>query len=268
MKKLVQIPAKWFGYRFAPDNHVVPVLRLEQFHRLAGPGYFYINPLHETTLPAISLGVRMGEFQFNEVISSDGIPFRIAVTVLFSFNPAHAVPAARPQIVRAAPEVLVSAVQNHTEHDLRRQVARYEADVLYRGNTLANLEKELVRLLHSRLNMMGITPLDNGVFIKETLAPAKFRESRLLARQYQDTLRALGGQEIALIEQAIRAGLVAGLEKHQGQITLFSGLDGNTQPSPTDIARDTAAHSPASTTHTYRPNGVTNSNSPQLEISG
>jgi hypothetical protein len=162
----------------------------------------------------------------------------------------------------------VSAVQNHTEHDLRRQVARYEADVLYRGNTLANLEKELVRLLHSRLNMMGITPLDNGVFIKETLAPAKFRESRLLARQYQDTLRALGGQEIALIEQAIRAGLVAGLEKHQGQITLFSGLDGNTQPSPTDIARDTAAHSPASTTHTYRPNGVTNSNSPQLEISG
>lgn len=261
MKKLVQIPAKWFGARFAPDNHVVPVLRMEQFHRLAGPGYFHINPLHETTLPAISLAARLGEFTFAEVMSRDGIPFRITVTVLFNFNPANAIPAAQAQLVRAAPEILVGVVRNHTEHGLRRQVARIEAETLYRDDTLADVEKNLVRLLRSRLAMIGMTPLDNGMFIKETLAPTRFRESLLIAKQYQDTLRALGGQEIELIEQAIRAGLVAGLEKNHGQVTIFSGLDGNMQPSAAEIARDTAVAPPPPANGAYRPH------SPQ-EVSG
>lgn len=269
MKKLFQIPAKWIGYRFAPDNHVVPVLRMERYHRLVGPGYFHISPLHETTLPAISLAVRLGEYKFDEVISCDGIPFSIAVTVMFNFNPAQAMPAAQPQLVRAAPEMLVKVVKNHTEHGLRRQVARIAAETLYSGDTLANIERDLIRLLRTRLAMIGITPLDNGVFIKETIAPAKFRESLLIAKQYQDTLRALNGQEIQLIEQAIRAGLVAGLEKNHGQVTLFSGLDGNAQPTAAEIARDTAVnqHQPAHTKGAYPANGI-HSSHPAQELSG
>ncbi|GIK55717.1 MAG: SPFH domain-containing protein [Chloroflexi bacterium] len=252
IKKMVQIPAKWFGARFAPDNHVAPVLRMEQYHRLAGPGYFRINPLHETTLPAISLAVRLGEFKFEEVMSRDGIPFSITITVMFNFNPANAIPAAQPQVVRAAPEMLVSVVRNHTEHGLRRQVARIDAETLYSGDTLAHVERDLVRLLRTRLAMIGITPLDNGVFIKETLAPSRFRESLLIAKQYQDTLRALNGQEGQLIEQAIRAGLIAGLEKNHGQVTLFSGLDGQMQPTATEVARETAVSPPHHNNGTYR----------------
>ncbi|HRQ41060.1 MAG TPA: SPFH domain-containing protein [Chloroflexota bacterium] len=260
IKKMVQIPAKWFGGRFAPDNHVVPVLRMERYHRLAGPGYFHINPMHETTLPAISLAVRLGEFKFEEVMSRDGIPFSIAVTVMFNFNPAHAIPAAQPQVVRAAPEMLAGVVRNHTEHGLRRQVARIEAETLYSGDTLANVERDLVRLLRTRLAMIGITPLDNGVFIKETLAPTRFRESLLLAKQYQDTLRVLNGQQGELIEQAIRAGLVNGLEKNHGQVTLFSGLDGNVQPTAAEVVRETAVQPPRPSNGTYGSNGVTGPN--------
>ncbi len=268
LKKMVQIPAKWFGARFAPDNHVVPVLRLEQYHRLAGPGYFRINPLHETTLPAISLSVRLGNFTFNDVMSRDGIPFSITVIVMFNFNPANAISAAQPQIARATSEMLEGVVRNHTEHGLRRQVARIPAETLYSGDTLAEVEQNLVRLLRTRLQMIGIAPLDNGVFIKETLAPARFRESLLMAKQYQDTLRALNGQEGQLIEQAIRAGLVAGLEKNHGQVTLFSGLDGNMQPTAAELAQDVARDTAVSPANgAYRANGVHGPN-PQPEISG
>lgn len=267
IKKMVQIPAKWLGARFAPDNHVMPVLRLERYHRLAGPGYFRINPLHEATLPPISLAVRLGNFTFNEVMSRDGIPFSITITVMFNFNPANAIPAAQPQVARAAPEMLENVVRNHTEHGLRRQVARIEAEMLYSGDTLANVERDLVRLLRTRLAMIGISPLDNGVFIKETLAPTRFRESLLIAKQYQDTLRALNGQEGQLIEQAIRAGLVAGLEKNHGQVTLFSGLDGQVQPTAAEMVRETAVQSPASANGAYRANGVHGPNN-QTEISG
>ena len=42
------------GIRFAPDNHVVPVLRLGQYKRLEGPGFFRVTPGLEEVLRPIS----------------------------------------------------------------------------------------------------------------------------------------------------------------------------------------------------------------------
>lgn len=245
MKKVVQRFGKWFGYRFAPDNHVMPVLRLEQFHRLEGPGYFRINPMSESTLPAVSLGIRRGDFNFAEVRTADNIPYNINVTVLFKFSPAQAIPAAQPQMVRATAEMLTGIVKLRTEHGLRRLVGRFEAEALAQGETMAAIERDLRRHLHANLQIVGLQPLDNGVMISETVPPKKFQEAMLAVKQHEATLRALAGNREAQVEQAIRAQFLGGLENYRGQVTLLSSLEGIALPSQAEIARYAALRQPA-----------------------
>ncbi|UCG12375.1 MAG: hypothetical protein JSU72_18065, partial [Deltaproteobacteria bacterium] len=87
MKGLFRVLGLAIGIRFAPDNHVVPVLRLERYHRVEGPGFFRVDPLRERTLPPVKTSIHIGNFAFEEVLSRDNIPFRVTMTVLFTFDP-------------------------------------------------------------------------------------------------------------------------------------------------------------------------------------
>ena len=75
MKRLCSFLGRLVGIHFAPDNHVVPVLRLEQYDCVKGPGFFWIMPLLERTLPAVKTSLYVGNFYFEEVLSKDNIPF-------------------------------------------------------------------------------------------------------------------------------------------------------------------------------------------------
>ena len=91
------------------------------------------------------------------------------------------------------------------------------------------IERDLTNYLRAQLRVLGLVTLrQGGVLIKETTPPEKFKMAMLAAKQHQITLQVLGDHyEGELIEQAIRAQFLAGIEGHEGNITLWSSLDGS-----------------------------------------
>jgi hypothetical protein len=227
MRGLIFAVGRRFGFRFAPDNHLVPVLHFERYHRLEGPGVFWTLPLIERTLEAISTGLRVGNFTFDEILSRDNIPFTFQLTVLFTFEPAQPPKNIAAQLVRLPGRVLLDIVQDYTSQALRRLASRVEAEALGAESTLAHIERDLTRFLTAQLRILGIAPLKNGgVLIKETVAPEKFERAMLTVRRHEAILSLLARyRELNLIDQAIRAGFLSGLEDHAGNLTLLSPLE-------------------------------------------
>ncbi len=232
---------KFFGGRFAPDNTVVPVMRYEQFHRLAGPGIFHIKPMMETTLEPVSLGIRIGEFKFEDVLSHDNIPFSMRMTVLFKFDPEATHEKMLPQLVRLSPRILEDIVKKYANRGVRRLAARFDAEELCNEQPMQTIERDLTRFLRANLAALGLAPLPtDGILIQEMVAPYKFQQTMLAIRQHKATLEVLQGyQEAQLVDQALRAQFLAGLEHHEGNLTVLSALEGGMFPNMLDMLRTT-----------------------------
>ena len=69
MNGIVNFVGRTVGIQFAPDNHIIPILRWGRFHRIKGPGYFWINRLSEETLSPINVGLQVGNFIFSDVLA-------------------------------------------------------------------------------------------------------------------------------------------------------------------------------------------------------
>ncbi|MBK8128918.1 MAG: SPFH domain-containing protein [bacterium] len=220
---------KGIGLRFAPDNHVLPVLRFDQFQKLAGPGYFWINPWTQETLPPVSLGIRIGQYTFTDVVSADNIPHDINLTILYKLEPALVRLEALAQLVRLSDREVQKIVKDYASQGLRRLAALYMAESLTGRRETTAVERDLTNLLRSQLRPLGLQPLrQGGLLIKEIIPAPGFRQALLQAKQHQTTLRVLSAyKESRLIEQAIRAQLVAGLQTQTGTVNLFSILGDN-----------------------------------------
>ena len=233
MKRLIRVLGHVMGIHFAPDNHITPVLRLERFNRTEGPGYFWIIPFIERTLPSISTGIQVANFTFEEVLSRDNVPFRLRLTVLFAFDPTLPRKQVAAQFVRVSDNVLRSIVQDYNNEGLRRLVSRFDAEKLCGESAILSVERDLAGYLRAQMHALGLVPLRNGgVLIKETVAPEEFKAAMLNARR--DTIRAKKLEAILqvlaryrvdnLIQQAIQAGFITGLEDLESNVTLVSSL--------------------------------------------
>jgi regulator of protease activity HflC (stomatin/prohibitin superfamily) len=229
MKALAQSFGKFIGIRFAPDNKIVPVLRWEQFNRVEKGGYFWINPFIEEALPPISVGLQVGNFAFNEVLTADNIPFTVKLTVLFQFDPSLPPPSVLAQVVRLPANKLSDIVEDYASQGLRRLASTFTAEELGGKTAVSQIENSLRRFLKAQLNVLGLVPLrQGGILVKEVIAPEKFKQAMLHVHQHQATLQMLSHYPEKLIEQAIRTDFLTGLEDHSGNLTLFSSLDGGT----------------------------------------
>ncbi|GIK41147.1 MAG: hypothetical protein BroJett011_49800 [Chloroflexota bacterium] len=242
MKHLFAMLGRMLGLHFAPDNHVIPVLRLGRYHHVKEPGFFWIWPLVEQALPPVKTGLHVGNFTFDEVLSKDNIPFKIHLTVLFNFNPASAVRNAAAQLVKGGDDLLQIIVKDYTNQFLRRLASRYEAEELSSSPAMAAIEWHLTRLLSIQMRPLGLAPLKNGgILIKETIAPEKFKRAILQARRLMAISQSLASFPIpGLAEKAIQAGFVTGLEDFEGDLTLWSGgspLETGLAPHLTDLTR-------------------------------
>ncbi len=232
---------KFFGGHFAPDNTVVPILSYGRFNRLAGPGHFYVKPMIEKTLNPIGLGIQVGNFKFDDVLSKDNIPFKMEMTVLFKFDPSLPHPSSLPQLVRLSPDDKMNIVRQYTSHGVRRLTARYDAEQLCNEEPMQEIERNLTHLLKVDLRPLGLFPLPNGgILIKEMVAPHKFQQTMLAVRQHEATLEVLRQyQEAQLVDQAIRAQFLTGLENHDGNLTVLSAVDGSMFQNLMDMLRTT-----------------------------
>jgi regulator of protease activity HflC (stomatin/prohibitin superfamily) len=188
MKGLIKAVGRALGIGFTPDNHVTPVLRLGRYHRVAGTGYFWITPLFERTLPAVKTSLHVANFVFDEVLSKDNIPFKIQLTVLFTFQPNEADQNAVPQLVQGGDQLFQSIVKDYTNQSLRRLVSRFEAEKLCAEATMDAIERDLTDFLTDKMKMLGLAPLPaEGILIKEAIPPEKFKQTMLEA-MYNETI--------------------------------------------------------------------------------
>lgn len=227
MNWLIQTIGKLFGIHFAPDNHVIPVLRWGRYHRVKGPGLFWIMPLFEKALPAVKTSIHVGDFFFEEVLSKDNIPFQIQVTVLFIFAPNEAIKEAAAQLVRAGDALLQTIVREFTNRRLRRMVATFNAEELSGDEVVAKIEKGLVHYLKYEMSRLGLKPLkahNGGVMIKEVIAPEKFKRTMLDVKHDEAILEVLRGYPVPELVQLLNQVIFANsLKDHSGQLALMMG---------------------------------------------
>jgi hypothetical protein len=222
---LIQTLGQLVGiYFFIPDNHVVPVLRMKRYHRVEGPGIFWINPFFERTLPPVKTSLYVGEFIFREVMSKDNIAFSIQMTVLFTFKPDQALKDAAAMLVQGGEELLKTIVKEYTDTALRCLASRFNAEALGHEAARLTIQRILVPLLASEMRTLGIAPLrEGGVLLKQVVPPDKFKWAMLIAQRLETLLRTLAPFPARqLIEQVLQAEFVTGLEQLEGNLTFLS----------------------------------------------
>jgi hypothetical protein len=224
MKNLMSWLAGLLGFYFAGDNQVVPVLRLGRFSRIKGPGFFWIMPFVDRPLRTLNTGLRVAKFIFSDVLSRDNVPFKFHLTILFLFDPGLPQKKVAAQLVRAPDDLLQSIVQDYANQGLRRLAATFDAKDLGGQVATSTMERNLTRFLIFEMRSLGIAPLRNGgVIIKETIAPENFLQATLNARRIETVLQSLAHFPVpGLIDQALQADLVMGLERLKGNLTLLS----------------------------------------------
>lgn len=214
MKILALILGWLFGLRFADDNHVKPILRNGLYHRVGGPGFFWIIPLVETTLPAVKMGLHVAELEFDEILSQDCVACRINVTVLFSFNPRLAIKNAAAQLVRTPTYILQAIVRDYANEGIRLVVSRFNAEELRGEIARANIKRNLVSFLTAELRSLGIAPLHKGgILVKELYLPEKYKQPVLSSRHLDRTLQTIAPfPEPDLVDLANQSVLASNLD--------------------------------------------------------
>lgn len=224
MKGMFSFLGRLIGVHFAPDNHVVPVLRLEQFNRVEGSGFFPIIPLLERTLPPVKTSLYIGNFFFEEVLTRDNIPFSIQLTILFTFDPRSARKEAAAMLVRRDENALKLIVKDYTSQGIRRLVSRFRAEDMSREATMSGIRRDLAHLLKGELHALGIAPLPSGgVLLKETVPAEAFRKTMLDAKHDEAILDALGKCPTPeLIPQLGQVLLANSLKERSGQLVVMN----------------------------------------------
>ncbi|MCB0208474.1 MAG: SPFH domain-containing protein [Anaerolineae bacterium] len=214
-----------FGFIFTPDNHITPVMRWGQYKRTIAPGLRWIMPVVERALAPVKTSIYVGNFYFEEVLSHDNIPYKVQMTVLFTFDPNKAVKPAAAQLVKAGETVLQTIVRDYTNQGLRRLAAQYGAECLSGHVTMTLMEKNLAAYLTSTLRPLGLAPLKrDGILIKELIAPPEFKHTIFDVKHDESILEVLRSYPVPELVRLLNEVIVAnGLKKGADQVAFMLG---------------------------------------------
>ncbi|MCP5097627.1 MAG: hypothetical protein GY943_18930 [Chloroflexi bacterium] len=212
---------------FTPDNHLTPILRYGMYNRLVPPGYNRINPLLEEQLPAFKTSIRVAKLKFDELLSADGIPFTIQLTVLYKFDPRKSPANVIAQFARVPARVLEDIVADYTAQGLRRLIARHMAQSVFLSSTISDVERDLCRFLNAEMRILGISlPSSGSVIIRETVPSERYKRTMLEANLHQVTMNVLSKfKDQQLIPLSLYAELVANLEHVDGNVVMTPDME-------------------------------------------
>lgn len=221
MNHFIQKVRQKAGFYFVPEHHLAPVMRWSRFHRWEDTGQFHYWPVAEEVLPLVSLGMRIGRFQFKEVVTRDHIPFAFQVVVRYAFDPRQAVSAAQAALAQVSAQALQTTVEDRAEQALRRKVSSYRSEEVAGQAAVMQMERDIGRYVHNYLRPMGITVGRDGVIVKEVIAPEQFTQAMLQVRQHRVMMRAFREQrDKAVIEQALWADFLNRVNTNDQPITI------------------------------------------------
>jgi hypothetical protein len=113
----------WFGAGFVPDMTVQVIYSNGLYAGVRGPGRFRYNRFTETLGPQVSVGAQRRPFHFTDMLSQDGLPITVRLSILFSYDPRRAPQFARA-FVRSTPEVRLNLVASFAERSTRVAISR------------------------------------------------------------------------------------------------------------------------------------------------
>lgn len=232
MKKILTSLAKLIGVHFVQENYVAPVFRLGMYHRVCGPGLFWVIPILESVGQPVKSGIRFISLNVPGALSSDSIPIDIDLKIFFRFDPKRTRRQIAAQLVRVPERVLTDIAKDYADSFLRQVVANFTTEDICSGKAVARIQRHLSRILADKLGFLGyVIDLGSGVLIKGITASPEFQQTILDAKRHEVTLRVLNAYQAADVDQALRAELVKGLAKGDSSM-LFSLADALSFPKP------------------------------------
>jgi SPFH domain / Band 7 family len=162
----------WFGAGFVPDMTVQVIYRDGLYAGVRGPGRFRYNRFTETLGPQISVGAQRRPFNFADMLSQDGLPIMVRLSILFSYDPRRGPQFARA-FARTTPEIRLNLVTSFAERSTRVAISRRNSIELPQAQSLESAEEEISRALQTDMGPLGFEfPSNRPVMILQIQPPA------------------------------------------------------------------------------------------------
>lgn len=163
---------KWFGAGFVPDMTVQVVYNNGLYAGVRGPGRFRYNRLTETLGAQIAVGAQRHSFVFSDMLSQDGLPITVRLSLLYGYDPRRA-PQFAWALVRTTPEMRLTLVTSFAERAARISVSRRNSLELPQAQVLEAAEEEISRALQADMSPLGFAfPSNRPVMILQIQPPA------------------------------------------------------------------------------------------------
>lgn len=163
---------KWFGAGFVPDMTVQVIYRNGLYEGVRGPGRFRYNRFTEALGPQISVGSQRRALMFSDILSQDGLPITVRLSILCGYDPRRAPQFARA-FVRTTPEVRLALVTSFAERATRVSIGRRNSLELLQPQVLEAAEGEISRALQADMSPLGFAfPSARPVMILQIQPPA------------------------------------------------------------------------------------------------
>lgn len=144
-----------FGLRWVNDNEMAVIHRLERYHGLRGPGFFWLNPLTEFVHSITDFT----SVEVPDVQTRDALPFEMSVGLAYRFDPDLIPPDKAAAVLPWSRDTHRVIVTDNAQQVLREIVPVFSSVQIRKGEAFDAIEQELKGELAKRLRPMAIEPL-------------------------------------------------------------------------------------------------------------
>jgi len=148
-----------FGVRWVGDYTLAVVYEMEQYHGCKGPGFFRINPVTQTVRTTISLAPDFIAPLIEPLQTKDALQMGLSLAVAYRFDPRNAPRDKAAIYVNWQAATRRAIVTYHTERSLQAILPAYYAEQVCRGEVFAEVERQLVEMLTTRLSAVAMEPM-------------------------------------------------------------------------------------------------------------
>jgi regulator of protease activity HflC (stomatin/prohibitin superfamily) len=200
--RLLRTLGRPFGLRWVGDNQVAVVYRLERYHSLKGPGFFWINPFTQTMRRIISTAPEFVSIEAVGIHTEDALQLGLTVAMAYEVKPTWMPPDKAALYVTWTREARQSIVTNHATNALQDIVPSFNAEEICRGTVFRSIEDRLMSALGARLRQMALKPLI--CFILRVTVPPKLQDRFEAVVQRQVNIEDLSRYAPYELSQALR----------------------------------------------------------------
>jgi hypothetical protein len=173
--RLCRFLGRPFGLRWVPDNHLGAVYRMEMYHSLRGPGFFWINPLTQTVKGSVSIQSDFISTPFPSLQTKDGLQLGLRVALAYVFDPRPLPREKAVGFVQLDKVILRAIVSDSATSALQSIMRNYYAEQVCRGEIFETIGQSLMTELTKLVSPLAITP--TFAMVLEVMVPSALQET-------------------------------------------------------------------------------------------